>query len=88
MPRLEKLLTEQANPASASIDALPTEDVLRIVNSEDRKVAEAVERGLARRQAEGGEATTIINIDSCVNADVIKQITNLSGVNKVKYIEL
>ena len=40
------------------------------------------------RQAEGGEATTIINIDSCVNTDVIKQITNLSGVNKVKYIEL
>jgi D-3-phosphoglycerate dehydrogenase len=40
------------------------------------------------RKAEGGEATTIINIDSCVNADVIKQITNLSGVNKVKYIEL
>jgi N-acetylmuramic acid 6-phosphate etherase len=44
MPRLEKLLTEQSNPVSASIDALPTEEVLRIVNSEDRKVAEAVER--------------------------------------------
>jgi len=40
------------------------------------------------RQAEGGEATTIINIDTCVSTDVIKQITNLSGVNKVKYIEL
>jgi len=44
MPRLEKLLTEQANPASASIDALPTLDVLRIINAEDHRVAEAVER--------------------------------------------
>jgi len=44
MPRLQKLLTEQSNPASASIDALATEDVLRVINAEDRKVAEAVER--------------------------------------------
>jgi N-acetylmuramic acid 6-phosphate etherase len=44
MPGIDPPLTEQANPASASIDALPTEDVLRIVNAEDRKVAEAVER--------------------------------------------
>jgi len=41
---LEKLLTEQANPASAEIDALPTEEALRIINSEDQKVAAAVER--------------------------------------------
>jgi N-acetylmuramic acid 6-phosphate etherase len=41
---LEKLLTEQSNPASASIDAVPTADALRIINSEDRKVADAVER--------------------------------------------
>jgi N-acetylmuramic acid 6-phosphate etherase len=41
---LENLLTEQANPASASIDTLPTLEVLRIINDEDRKVAEAVER--------------------------------------------
>jgi N-acetylmuramic acid 6-phosphate etherase len=40
---LEQLLTEQPNPASASIDALPTEEVLRIINSEDRKVAGAVQ---------------------------------------------
>lgn len=39
---LEKLLTEQVNPASENIDALPTEEVLRIMNAEDRKVAEAV----------------------------------------------
>jgi N-acetylmuramic acid 6-phosphate etherase len=39
---LEKLLTEQRNPASANIDALPTEEVLRIINEEDQKVAPAV----------------------------------------------
>jgi N-acetylmuramic acid 6-phosphate etherase len=48
MPRLEKLLTEQSNPASASIDALPAEEVLRIINSEDRKVARAVEREIPK----------------------------------------
>ncbi len=41
---LEKLLTEQPNPASASIDALPTEQVLRVINAEDQKVAASVER--------------------------------------------
>ncbi|HEY1239678.1 MAG TPA: N-acetylmuramic acid 6-phosphate etherase [Bryobacteraceae bacterium] len=41
---LEKLPTEQANPASASIDALPTEEVLRVINGEDRAVADAVGR--------------------------------------------
>jgi N-acetylmuramic acid 6-phosphate etherase len=41
---LEKLLTEQSNPASASLDVLPTEEVLRIINAEDALVAGAVER--------------------------------------------
>jgi N-acetylmuramic acid 6-phosphate etherase len=41
---LENLLTEQLNPASASIGSLPAEDALRIMNAEDRKVAEAVGR--------------------------------------------
>lgn len=39
---LEKLLTEQPNPASEGIDAQPTEHILRIINAEDRKVAESV----------------------------------------------
>jgi N-acetylmuramic acid 6-phosphate etherase len=42
MPGLDKLLTEQRNPASAAIDTLPTEEMLRIVNAEDHKVADAV----------------------------------------------
>ena len=42
MAELQKLLTEQVNPASASIDALSTEEALRIINAEDRKVADAV----------------------------------------------
>jgi len=41
---LENLLTEQVNPASAGIDALDTEAMLRVVNAEDRLVAEAVAR--------------------------------------------
>jgi N-acetylmuramic acid 6-phosphate etherase len=40
----EDLLTEQRNAASAGIDALSTEEALRIVNAEDRRVAAAVER--------------------------------------------
>ncbi|MCX6622333.1 MAG: N-acetylmuramic acid 6-phosphate etherase [Acidobacteria bacterium] len=39
---LESLLTEQRNPASERIDALPTEEILAVMNDEDRKVAHAV----------------------------------------------
>jgi N-acetylmuramic acid 6-phosphate etherase len=41
---LDKLLTEQSNPASAAIDTLPAAEILRIINAEDRKVALAVEQ--------------------------------------------
>src|SRR3974390_216450 len=44
MSGLDHLMTEQPNPASAAIDMLPTEEALRIINAEDCKVAEAVER--------------------------------------------
>lgn len=56
--------TEQINPNSAQIDKLPTLEALRIINSEDRKVAEAVEKvlpavaravdGIAERLQRGG----------------------------------
>ncbi len=39
---LAKLVTEQRNPASAAIDQVSTEEMLRIINSEDQKVALAV----------------------------------------------
>src|SRR5947208_8441598 len=39
---LENLLTEQPNPASESIDAKPTEQILQIINAEDQKIAQAV----------------------------------------------
>jgi len=45
---LENLLTEQRNPASEGIDALPAEQILRIINAEDQKVALAVEREIPR----------------------------------------
>jgi len=40
---LEQLLTEQPNPASRNIDALPTGQILEIINQEDKKIAVAVE---------------------------------------------
>jgi N-acetylmuramic acid 6-phosphate etherase len=45
---LGQLLTEQSNPASERIDTLPTPEMLRVINAEDRRVAEAVERELPR----------------------------------------
>jgi N-acetylmuramic acid 6-phosphate etherase len=41
---LANLLTEQVNPVSAGIDALPTARMLEIINAEDRLVADAVAR--------------------------------------------
>jgi N-acetylmuramic acid 6-phosphate etherase len=41
--QLTRLSTEQRNPASMDIDACTTNEILRIINSEDKKVAVAVE---------------------------------------------
>lgn len=41
---LGHILTEQVNPASQDIDALPTGRMLEVFNQEDKKAAEAVER--------------------------------------------
>src|ERR1017187_10484325 len=61
---LDDLLTERRNPASEGIDALPSADILAIVNAEDRQVADAVGRetpriaqavdAIAARLEEGG----------------------------------
>lgn len=40
--QLQDLLTEQRNPASMKIDIASTEEILSIINMEDRKVPEAV----------------------------------------------
>ena len=45
---LSHVLTEQINSASIDFDTLSTEQMLAVINSEDRKVAEAVERELPR----------------------------------------
>jgi N-acetylmuramic acid 6-phosphate etherase len=42
MVEIAALLTEQRNPASARIDRLSTEEMLRVINDEDRKVADSV----------------------------------------------
>jgi len=41
--QLEKLLTEQRNPASREIDLANSREIVSIINSEDKKVAESVE---------------------------------------------
>jgi D-3-phosphoglycerate dehydrogenase len=40
------------------------------------------------RKEPGGEVVTIISVDTCVSADVIKQIAAFSGVNRVKSVVL
>ena len=44
MIELEKLTTEQRNPASTHIDELPTLDMLTLMNEADKTVALAVEK--------------------------------------------
>lgn len=39
---MDHLATEKPNPASSSIDLLPTADILAVINAEDQKVAPAV----------------------------------------------
>ena len=39
---LRKLATEQRNPASMEIDGAPVEEIVRLINAEDHRVAEAV----------------------------------------------
>lgn len=45
-PDLSQLSTEQRNPRTATIDQVPTLDMLRLINQEDQRVALAVERVL------------------------------------------
>ena len=48
MSTLDDLETEQPNPSSYGIDARSTEEILRLMNAEDRKVAPAVEAEIPR----------------------------------------
>ncbi|MEM2562077.1 MAG: N-acetylmuramic acid 6-phosphate etherase, partial [Candidatus Bathyarchaeia archaeon] len=45
---MENLVTEQRNPASTNIDRKPTEEILKIINAEDKKVAYAVEKEIPK----------------------------------------
>jgi N-acetylmuramic acid 6-phosphate etherase len=44
--QLDQLATEQPNPASANLDTKSSLEIVRIINSEDAKIASAVERAL------------------------------------------
>ncbi len=46
MPNLSQLQTEQRNPNSMNIDRLSTLEMVRVINSEDHLVAQAVEKEL------------------------------------------
>ncbi len=46
--KLEHLLTEQPNPASAAIDSLPTGAILRVINAEDQRIADSVKKEIPR----------------------------------------
>lgn len=46
MNSTDHLLTEQRNPATQDIDALSTQEMVRVINREDAKVAEAVAAAL------------------------------------------
>jgi N-acetylmuramic acid 6-phosphate etherase len=56
--KFSNLATEQRNPASDRIDSLPTEGILRVINSEDRTISDAV-------------AGEIVNIAKAVDAAVV-----------------
>jgi len=43
---ISKLSTEQRNPRSMNIDSLPTSDILKIINEEDKTVPYAIEKEL------------------------------------------
>jgi N-acetylmuramic acid 6-phosphate etherase len=59
---LEDLLTEQRNPASDGIDARETAEILRIINEEDRKVADSVTPEIPRiAQAVDGIVERLLN---------------------------
>lgn len=45
---MDDLITEQVNPRTAAIDTLPTVEILRLINEEDKLVAEAVAREIER----------------------------------------
>ena len=47
MSELEHLISEERNPNTMEIDLLPTVEVLRVINREDRSVPHAVEKVIA-----------------------------------------
>lgn len=48
MIELERLQTEQRNPRTKNIDCLPTLDVMRLLNAEDKTVPLAIEKSCRR----------------------------------------
>ena len=51
MVKLDHISTEQRNPATSHIDEVSTLEIVRLMNQEDKKVAEAVEVVLPDRKS-------------------------------------
>jgi len=82
-----------------SVDIVPSGNMLLVSNLDRPGVVGQVGVFLGKnninianmqvaRKEVGGEAMTIINVDSAVPADVLKQIASFSGVNKVRQVSL
>ncbi|MDD4077374.1 MAG: N-acetylmuramic acid 6-phosphate etherase [Bacilli bacterium] len=57
---LNKLITESRNPDTMDIDLLPTEEILRKINNEDKAVAFAVEKAISQITVLVDKTTEII----------------------------
>jgi D-3-phosphoglycerate dehydrogenase len=91
-PRLVKI-------GKMNVDVIPSGCMLLVTNLDKPGVIGQIGTFLGKsniniaqmqvgRTKAGGEALTIVNVDSCVSQDVIKQISAFQGVTKVKNVEL
>ena len=51
--QLDKLMTEQQNPDTMSIDRMNSFEIVKAINNEDKKIALAVEKELASKLPRG-----------------------------------
>ena len=79
---LRRIATEQRNPRTAHIDELPTIEMVRLINSEDKKVAEAVELvGLSLETHETEVLNRLTQIDTHYSRSAVDgTIREVSGI--------
>lgn len=91
-PRIVKI-------GNMNVDVTPSGSLLLVKNADKPGVIGQIGTFLGKnnvniaqmqvgRTEAGGEALTIVNVDARVSDDLIKQISTLSGITKVKHVEL